>query len=90
MNSVFSPSSTTTWKRCPVLWRLQREGIVARALGNRELAGALGSAYAQGLHVYYRGRQAGVLVGDAAVDAALGYLKAQKDLWTTEGRRGWE
>jgi hypothetical protein len=86
-NAVFSPSSTTTWKRCPILYQLQREGIVARALGNRELTGALGSAYAQGLHVYYRGRQAGVSVGEAPVDAALGYLKAQREAWQSEGRR---
>jgi hypothetical protein len=86
-NAVFSPSSTTTWKRCPILYQLQRQGVVARALGNRELAGALGSAYAQGLHVYYRGRQAGVSVGEAPVDAALGYLKAQREAWQSEGRR---
>lgn len=85
--STFSPSATTTWKRCPVMWQLSQLGIVRRDLGKRELAAALGSAFAQAMYIYHRCRQVGAEPAGAPLDAAQGWLLAQKEAWQVEGRR---
>ena len=82
----YSPSSTTTWKRCPVLWTLGREGIVRREISKRDTAAALGAAFAQAMHVYHRCRQAGVEPGTAPLQAAEGLWRAQQAAWVSAGR----
>lgn len=50
---IFSPSATQTHSRCPVLWKLSRDGWRSKVLGKREIAAFLGRGIGAGLGTYY-------------------------------------
>lgn len=54
---VYSPSTTKTWMRCPVLNRLQKDGWAPKYLGKKDIAGAIGTAFAAGVGTWNIARQ---------------------------------
>lgn len=55
----YSPTQTMNWLRCPVLRDLRRNWE-PKVLGNKELAGLLGSGFAAGVAVYNKSMQHGL------------------------------
>ena len=65
--TVFSPSSTEDFLRCPLYWQLRRTGLQSRRLGKKELAGILGTAFATSVGAYNTEIQNGVSVTNPKV-----------------------
>lgn len=57
MDKVFSPSSTATWMRCPMLRVLSNEGWMPKYVGKAQWAALLGQGFAAGVGIYNTIRQ---------------------------------
>ncbi len=56
-NKVYSPSSTTTWMRCPMMRALSREGWQPKMLAKKDWSALLGQGFAAGVGIYNNLRQ---------------------------------
>ncbi len=69
---IYSPSQTSDWKTCPVLWQLRQAGWRSRQLGKKDYASALGTAFAHAMHAY----NAGFLTGQSpAIEDLYGHAR---------------
>ncbi len=55
---IFSPSSTATWLRCPMLRALRRQGWVPRTAKKKDVSAIIGQAFAAGVGTYNNLRKA--------------------------------